>query len=268
MARALPDERGRIYALELGETAALLVGPLGDRAVERERPARPGTDTLAAGRRSRCSTSGCWGGIGCSTSGRCKPLVEQSPVLARLAREPRGTRIADDRLKNLPMLVGQAPISAYRTLDLPAVPELTVAGARAACAPRRSRPGPASTARDRDGAARFRPDRKPQGPCARTRGRASGNDRGSALAGWLFGASWVADQGPGREPSRSGGPEPAGPGLVGPQRRDARHGELDDWSGDPRDILAILDERRAAGGRIASTRGMDHLRCRPTTRPG
>ena len=57
--------------------------------------------------------------------GPLKPLVEQSPVLAALAREPRGTRIAGDRFKNMPMLIGQAPISAYRTLDLPAVPELT-----------------------------------------------------------------------------------------------------------------------------------------------
>ena len=54
-----------------------------------------------------------------------KPLVEQSPVLATLAQEPRGTRIADRRLRNLPMLVGLAPISAYRTLDLPAVGSLT-----------------------------------------------------------------------------------------------------------------------------------------------
>ena len=54
-----------------------------------------------------------------------KPLTEQSPVLASLAREPRGTRIADRRLRNLPMRVGLAPISAYRTLDLPAVGSLT-----------------------------------------------------------------------------------------------------------------------------------------------
>ena len=54
-----------------------------------------------------------------------KPLVEQSPVLANLAKEPRGTRIADRRLRNLPMIVGLAPISAYRTLDLPAVGSLT-----------------------------------------------------------------------------------------------------------------------------------------------
>ena len=53
------------------------------------------------------------------------PLPEQSPVLAALAQEPRGSRIADRRLRNLPMRVGLAPISAYRTLDLPAVGSLT-----------------------------------------------------------------------------------------------------------------------------------------------
>ena len=56
-----------------------------------------------------------------------KPLVEQSPVLSELAREPRGTRIADRRLRNMPMVAGLAPIAAYRTLDLPAVGSLTAA---------------------------------------------------------------------------------------------------------------------------------------------
>ena len=54
-----------------------------------------------------------------------KPLTEQSPVLARLEREPRGTRISDRRLRNLPMTAGLAPISAYRTLDLPVVGSLS-----------------------------------------------------------------------------------------------------------------------------------------------
>ena len=53
-----------------------------------------------------------------------RPLVELSPVLARLAKEPPGTRIVDGS-RNLPMLVGLAPISAYRTLDLPALEPLT-----------------------------------------------------------------------------------------------------------------------------------------------
>src|SRR5262249_42246515 len=54
-----------------------------------------------------------------------KPLAEQSPVLASLAKEPRGTRVSDRRLRNLPMSQGLAPISAYRTLDLPALESLT-----------------------------------------------------------------------------------------------------------------------------------------------
>ena len=52
------------------------------------------------------------------------PLTSQSPLLARLSREPRGTRIADP-LRNMPMLVGLAPIAYYRTLNLPAVEGLT-----------------------------------------------------------------------------------------------------------------------------------------------
>ncbi len=51
--------------------------------------------------------------------GPARPLVEQSPVLARLAREPRGTRTLDPA-RNLFMIAGVDPVSAYRTLDLPA----------------------------------------------------------------------------------------------------------------------------------------------------
>ena len=61
------------------------------------------------------------------------------------------------RLRNLPMLVGLAPVSAYRTLDLPAVEKLTDAGIRIALRAVR----PASAAGDRDELARLGPDRKP-----------------------------------------------------------------------------------------------------------
>jgi hypothetical protein len=53
-----------------------------------------------------------------------RPLAEQSPVLAELARRPRGTRSVDP-LRNFPMIAGLAPISAYRTMDLPVAVELT-----------------------------------------------------------------------------------------------------------------------------------------------
>jgi hypothetical protein len=56
--------------------------------------------------------------------GPLRPLTEQSPVLARLAQEPAGTRVADG-FRNLSMRVGLEPISSYRTLDLPALEPIT-----------------------------------------------------------------------------------------------------------------------------------------------
>ena len=50
--------------------------------------------------------------------GPARPLIEQSPVLSRLAREPRGTRTLDPG-QNLFQVAGMAPAQAYRTLDLP-----------------------------------------------------------------------------------------------------------------------------------------------------
>ena len=47
------------------------------------------------------------------------PLIQQSPVLARLARESRGTRTLD-QAQNLFLVAGVSPVSSYRTLDLPA----------------------------------------------------------------------------------------------------------------------------------------------------
>jgi hypothetical protein len=51
--------------------------------------------------------------------GPARSLTEQSPVLARLAREPRGTRTFDSA-QNLFMVAGVDAVGAYRTLDLPA----------------------------------------------------------------------------------------------------------------------------------------------------
>jgi len=55
-----------------------------------------------------------------------RPLESRSPVLARLGREPRGTRLVG-ALTNLPMVAGVAPVVSYRTLDLPVVPGLAAA---------------------------------------------------------------------------------------------------------------------------------------------
>ena len=123
--RMFADQRAGIYARELGETAVLILLLLLIGPDERERVVWPSVrcrdvlllltflDLWVLGRHRLIDVAP-W-----------KPLVEQSPVLATLAREPRGTRIADRRLRNMPMLVGLAPISAYRTLDLPAVGSLT-----------------------------------------------------------------------------------------------------------------------------------------------
>ncbi len=51
-------------------------------------------------------------------------LANKSPVLARLAESPRGIRTIDP-MGNLAMIVGAAPVAAYRTLDLSAMPKLT-----------------------------------------------------------------------------------------------------------------------------------------------
>src|SRR5262249_32270539 len=67
-----------------------------------------GIDLLLAGRHRDVDT------------GPIKSLVEQSPVLQRLAEEARTTqgRIVSS-LGNLPMVAGAASVPAYRTLDIP-----------------------------------------------------------------------------------------------------------------------------------------------------
>ena len=266
--QSFASERGKIYALELGETAALLaVLWLIARMSERTAQRRQGS--LAAG---LVTFLDLWvlGRHRLLDVGPLKPLVEQSPVLATLAREPRGTRIADDRLKNMPMLIGQAPISAYRTLDLPAVPELTALAHGPMSCPGDRALGPGSVACDRDRCARSRPDRKPEGPRAGTQGRASRNDRGSR-PGQLALRRVVGGR-PGSVGSDvldlacSGS---ACPRLAGSAATSVPEpATLDDWSGDVRAILAIFDARRAIGGRNARARGMDDFRRGRRARPG
>ena len=126
-----------------------------------------------------------------------RPLVEQSPVLARLAAEPKGTRVVDP-LGNLPMVVGAAPLEYFRTIDLPALPWLSrladgplgvpAADARAVAALRASGSG----LRLFD----------PFGAAALARA-GSGWDPGGrfesiddpALASWTYGAAWAKTRG-------------------------------------------------------------------------
>ncbi len=233
--------RFRIYATELWETAALLAALwMIARMSERGRLSA-GTarwllvvvtivDLWALGRHRLLDV------------GPVQPLVDQSPVLARLAREPRGTRIAANRLRNMPMLIGQAPISAYRTLDLPAVPELTSLTHGPMGAPVVEPLVRRAWRATGTGLRVFDPIENRTDRVLVRDGDARETIEDPALASWLFGASWVADLGPWartfsiwRAPNR---PVRAwlAPLDVMPEAK-----TLDDWSADVHSMLAILD---------------------------
>ena len=115
----LDRERSKIYARELAETAFLLAA-LGLVAVPLARRWRGAEmllwlfvvgDLLLFARHRAIQTE------------PIRPLTQQSTVLGRLGRLPPGLRTIDG-LRNLPMVAGTAPLSAYRTLDRPAVTSL------------------------------------------------------------------------------------------------------------------------------------------------
>jgi hypothetical protein len=257
------SERGRIYALELWEAAAFLaalwvVALLCDRGRLGLATARwmlvvlTFLDLSALGRHRLLEV------------GPLRSLAEQSPVLATLAREPRGTRIAIYRIKNLPMVVGLAPILAYRTLDLPAVPELTlltrgplgapnieplVSGALRATGTGMRLFDPIESALVR-GALRatgtgvrvLDPVENRVDHVLKRVADARATIEDPALASWLFGASWVADQGPWARTFSIWRAEnrPIRAWFV-PWSAIPDSAVLEDWSGDPREILNILD---------------------------
>ncbi len=117
------DQRGWIYLKELWETAALLVVLWIVAGMGMKGHATGGRYALVAVAIVDLWILGQHRLIDVAPLG---PLTSQSPLLARLSREPHGTRIADP-LRNMPMLVGMAPIYYYRTLNLPAVEGLTCA---------------------------------------------------------------------------------------------------------------------------------------------
>lgn len=130
--------------------------------------------------------------------GPIQPLEQQSPVLARLAAEARGTRTADP-LRNMPMVAGSAPILAYRTLDLPCLFELS----RTATSPLGVSPAHdsvvASALRSSGVSVRLLDPLEtlqlsgsaPQLPGWENRETV----QDPALAGWLYSPAWVAQQG-------------------------------------------------------------------------
>jgi hypothetical protein len=107
--RTFARARVSIYVQELGETSVLLSALLILSLFARRRRflaaallALTALDLLAVGRHRAIDL------------GPIRPLVEQSRVLARLAALPRGTPTADP-IRSLPMIVGAAPLGAYRS---------------------------------------------------------------------------------------------------------------------------------------------------------
>ena len=170
-------------------------------------------------------------------------LTGQSPVLAEMARQGRGTRSVDS-LRNLPMVAGSGPVSAYRTLDLPAVEALTVLAGSLPANPSESMLV-AQVARLTGASIRVY---EPAEVVALTRPGQGwpGEERGQfvddpALAGWRFGVDWVAQSGPRaarfRVSELRGGGVQAWLVPLTPSRSGAILGT---WSGQALDILAAL----------------------------
>ena len=211
--RATPSfaaERFAIYSRELGQTAivlALFAGVAILSVSSRGRSAIPLAflvitfiDLILLGRHRMSDLE----------TAPWKPLTEQSPVLAELARLPRGTRSVD-ALRNFPMIAGLAPISAYRTMDLPVAIELTqLAHAPVAFA----RSAPRAVAAMRAAGAGSRTFDPVENLLANHAAKLQGNVAESAdavtpqtdwnlgkpiddptLAAWQYGSAWVARQG-------------------------------------------------------------------------
>jgi hypothetical protein len=263
--KSFAAERGRIYTAELGESAVLLAAILLVAVFSERSSLGAGTakaalvvltflDLWVLGRHRLLDV------------GPLRPLVEQSPVLARLGAAPRGTRIANGSLRNLPMLAGLAPISAYRTLDLPAVASLTAAAQGPLTDPR-SQPEVKAALRATGASLRVlhTGDNQIQTD-VKAALRATGTslrvfdpienqfdqvwkresvpgDRieDAALASWLFGASWVGQQKglPATFLIWSAPEQPARAWLV-LDGEVADPEVLDVWSGDHREILGVL----------------------------
>jgi hypothetical protein len=246
------SQRLKIYTVELWEMAALLL-TLGvvSRLIDRRRlELRTGKwvlllltflDLWILGRHRLLEV------------GPLGALAAQSSVLARLAIEPLGTRIANDSFKNLPMLVGAAPLLAYRTLDLPAVPDLTSLTRGPLSAPAIEPLVRAALRATGTGVRVFDPieNRKDHVLGRADPPRESVED--PALASWLFGSSWVTDQGPWARTFSfwHADGRPARAWLV-PCSTISDPALLEDWSGGFREILAILDEAEPLESHVLS----------------
>ena len=174
----LDRERFAIYGRELAESGLILLGMVAIAAIATRHGKAgatalvllAGVDLFALSRHRQVDLA------------PARPLVEQSPVLARLAAGPRGQRTVDS-LKNLPMAAAAAPIAAYRTLDRDALPSL----AMLASGP----PGsPVNLASLRAVGASVRIF-EPMDPKANSAPGRAETLEDPALAGWIYGTRWA-----------------------------------------------------------------------------
>jgi len=224
-ARTLTRSRGRIYLRELGPTCVFVAFLLAASFL----PERSPRGLAAALVAITLVEAGYWSRQRSFDLGPIRPLSVQSTVLGHLAGLPRGTRSVDPA-RNLPMIVGAAPLSAYRTLDLPALPALT----RLAEAP-----GGASEIADALRATGSGVRIDPAAGAASLPGwEPAAVVADPALLGWLYGADWVRTLGD-RAPSsfliRRPGAEPARAWFVS-----AGLGDLGSRGGGPRAVLEAL----------------------------
>jgi hypothetical protein len=239
--RSFADERGTIYASELWESGVLLLGLLVVAWRSEKGRHRSGMvqgvlilmtalDLLVLSRHRLIGV------------GPLRPLTEQSSLLASLAREPRATRVASGRLRNLPMLIGLAPLSAYRTLDVPAVGQLT-ALAHGPLGDHAFEPEVWAALRATGTALRVLDpleNRVEQIRKSAVAPRQTIDD--AALASWQFEPSWLAAQGSwARRFTIWHTPERTARAWLVRETDVLRPQVLDEWSGDPREILSILD---------------------------
>ena len=238
--RIFTEQRFRIYFRELGEAVPLFVLVLLLAVMSDKGGLAPGRarraaflltflDLLVLGRHRLVDVAP-W-----------KPLVEQSPVLESLAHEPRGTRIADLRTRNLPMRVGLAPISAYHTLDLPVVGSLTALAMGSPADRRIGREVLAALRATGSGVRLFDPVENREDELLKRANHDREVIEDPELARLLFGDSWVTEHGPWAGKFSIWRSEvPAARAWFVPGLEANKAAIVDDWSGDPWHILRVL----------------------------
>ena len=238
--RVFAEERPRIYVRELGESAALVIIVLLLAVMSETGRLGPGTVKRAF---FLLTLLDLWilGGHRLIDTAAWKPLTLQSPVLASLAREPRGTRIADRRLRNLPMRAGLAPISAYRTLDLPLVPSLTGLAMGSLSDPRIEAEVRAALRVTGTGIRLIDPVENREGQVVRRLNADRETIDDPVLAMALFDSAWVAEQVPWTRQFSIWRPDsPAVRAWFVPEGDVKEAAIVGAWSGDPRDIIRVL----------------------------